>query len=388
MQKVKIIYFYTFFFMGMWISKTVQPIYWNHQDVINFFGWSYAAMACTGILTFLYSKLIDQFGINKTVIFGAIFYSLGLFLRAYPLNLELAILSGSFSGIGAGSAMLAIRFWFLAYEDEQERQEIISYTSMINTFVQGFGVFISGWIVVMLQLFNLNGYKEALIIAAFLILFVVIYLPKEPENLEESAQKKRQKSVLKFILKNKRISFITGLCRFVSGFYITLIIPLLPLYLQEMDMKITNISLTLSIGLILSLMLQFLYGKKIPIKYLDFYYLIFSIGLGISVFTYFHDMTYETVAIISIILFSIFRAMTSMLFTSVELKIIPRESISYIFIITQTTFLLGEILGGSLSSYFYLNKYLIHYSWIVAIIIIINSYIFIYGIKNGRKKSP
>lgn len=120
---IKNIYFYYyFFFTGMFISKTIQPIYWEQVGVINFFSYSYSIMTFAGVFTLSYIFIIKKIGLHKTLLIGIILYSFGLFLRAFPINIKISLISGFISGIGASINLLSIKFWILNYGDEEKKK--------------------------------------------------------------------------------------------------------------------------------------------------------------------------------------------------------------------------------------------------------------------------
>ena len=181
MNERRILLFYYFFFTGMFISKTIQPIYWEKIGVINFFGYSYAIMTFMGIFSYLYIYIIKEIGIYRTMLIGSILYSLGLLLRAYPININIAILSGLIAGVGASINLLGIKFWILYFSDEKKKK-IISNTNIVYTFAQFSGIILSNLIVILFSLIDLNGYRTSLIISSLFVLIIIFYIPKDIKN--------------------------------------------------------------------------------------------------------------------------------------------------------------------------------------------------------------
>lgn len=78
------------FLLPMWMSKTIQPVFWDMQGKLSLFSASYVAMAIAGALSVAYAGIIKRMGLTGALTAGFLLYALGLVLRA----LRMAISSG------------------------------------------------------------------------------------------------------------------------------------------------------------------------------------------------------------------------------------------------------------------------------------------------------
>ena len=109
------------FLFPMWMSKTLQPLYWDLENKLDLFSASYVSMAIAGTFSLLYAGIVRKLGIRTGLIIGYVFYAVGLILRAYPVNLTVAILTGLIAGIGASVTGLALKGLLLEIKEEKRK---------------------------------------------------------------------------------------------------------------------------------------------------------------------------------------------------------------------------------------------------------------------------
>jgi hypothetical protein len=102
------------FFGGMWLSKTVQPLYFAQQHALDRFGAGYSAMALAGASSFLVGLLQDRWGSRGVLTVGTLLYAVGLALRVYYGSMLIAVLSGIVPGLGASTVLVGLRTWTFA----------------------------------------------------------------------------------------------------------------------------------------------------------------------------------------------------------------------------------------------------------------------------------
>src|SRR5580658_6004803 len=79
----QMVVFNLLFFTGMWLSKTVQPLYFQAHGRLEYFGLSYSAMAVAGTIAFVAGTIGDRIGYGVTLRLGAALYAVGMALRVF-----------------------------------------------------------------------------------------------------------------------------------------------------------------------------------------------------------------------------------------------------------------------------------------------------------------
>ena len=115
----------------------------------------------------------------------------------------------------------------------KEKKKIISNTNIVYTFAQFSGIILSNLIVILFSLIDLNGYRTSLIISALFVLLIIFYIPKDIKNKEIISNEISVKSFFFFIKSNKILTFIFSAYTYISGLYLSIILPLIPLYLKK-----------------------------------------------------------------------------------------------------------------------------------------------------------
>lgn len=190
----------------MWISKTLQPIYWEQQAQLTLFSISYVMMAIAGACSLLYAKGLSRFGTKTGLIVGFLLYGCGLVLRAYPTGMAIALTSGLMAGMGASIIAIALKSLIFNI-DKQEQNKVLLHTDNLSTIAQSLGAFIAGGLVTILSIIDQTPYRSALLISGVMVLIAIVAIPslKIPKTEKPLVKKAPKKALHFFIFSIKQI---------------------------------------------------------------------------------------------------------------------------------------------------------------------------------------
>ncbi|WP_182187917.1 MFS transporter [Pectinatus frisingensis] len=171
------------------------------------------------IIGSLISRFISGFYINiigrkKTILIGAIIYSIGIILYFVAINYNVFIIVRFFHGVGFGIIAIASSVLAAVIIPKSKKGEGIGYFTLSMTLASAFGPFI------ILTLINKEIFSVGLYIAALMsiIIIVLTIFVKIPENNSTRKCNDLQsgKSIRKFISKEALpigfIGFLSGIC--------------------------------------------------------------------------------------------------------------------------------------------------------------------------------
>lgn len=359
----------------MWISKTLQPIYWEQQAQLTLFSISYVMMAIAGACSLLYAKGLSQIGTKHGLMVGFFLYGGGLVLRAYPTGMAIAVTSGLMAGMGASIIAIALKSLIFNI-DKQEQNKVLLHTDNLSTIAQSLGAFIAGGLVTILSIIDQTPYRSALLISGVMVLIAIVAIPslKIPKTEKPLVKKGSQKntSFFPFLSKADLILFIAFI---ISGASWALILPIIPVYLKNMHFSDTNVGLVLSLGVITGLVLKNLFMFIFSDKDKPISLLVFSGLCMLMLYGMFWSIKFSSpiVFAISVIAMYMFRTVCSLLINLVEMEIARKGNAEHIFGLIQTAFLTGDIFGGITLPYAYESGFLVNTPLVIIIFILISN---------------
>ncbi|MEY0542221.1 MFS transporter [Providencia rettgeri] len=384
----KIYFFYFFYLFPMWISKTLQPIYWEQQAQLTLFLISYVMMAIAGACSLLYAKGLSQISTKHGLMVGFFLYGGGLVLRAYPTGMAIAVTSGLMAGMGASIIAIALKSLIFNI-DKQEQNKVLLHTDNLSTIAQSLGAFIAGGLVTILSIIDQTPYRSALLISGVMVLIAIVAIPslKIPKTEKPLVKKGSQKntSFFPFLSKADLILFIAFI---ISGASWALILPIIPVYLKNMHFSDANVGLVMSLGIISGLVLKNLFMFIFSDKDKPISLLVFSGLCMLMLYGMFWSIKYGSPVIfaISIITMYMFRTVCSLLINLVEMEIARKGNAEHIFALIQTAFLTGDIFGGIALPYVYESGFLVNYPLVIIIFILLSN-ILIYSCAKASTKT-
>ncbi|MCB6144912.1 MFS transporter [Providencia rettgeri] len=339
----KIYFFYFFYLFPMWISKTLQPIYWEQQAQLTLFSISYVMMAIAGACSLLYAKGLSQIGTKHGLMVGFFLYGGGLVLRAYPTGMAIAVTSGLMAGMGASIIAIALKSLIFNI-DKQEQNKVLLHTDNLSTIAQSLGAFIAGGLVTILSIIDQTPYRSALLISGVMVLIAIVAIPslKIPKTEKPLVKKGSQKGTSFFHFLNKA-DLVLFIAFILSGTSWALILPIIPVYLKNMHFSDANVGLVMSLGIISGLVLKNLFMFIFSDKDKPISLLVFSGLCMLMLYGMFWSIKFSSpiVFAISIIAMYMFRTVCSLLINLVEMEIARKGNAEHIFGLIQTAFLTG-----------------------------------------------
>ncbi|MGC0787415.1 MFS transporter [Pantoea agglomerans] len=361
------------FLFPMWISKTLQPLFWAGEGKLSLFSLSYVAMAVAGSLSIFYSSLIVKTGIRSALLIGYALYGTGLIMRAYPHNAFLAILTGLTAGIGASVTGITLRALLLEIDDVNRKKAVL-HTDNISTLSQSFGAMLSGLLVSFVSFYFHDGYQISLWITGLLAMSSVLFVPKTGYKDNFSVHKKGGNS-LPLKKKPDTITTFIFIACFAQGLCWAVLIPLVPIYLKDMGYSINYVGVILSSGVALGFILKNTYVSLTKKYNINNSLMLFTFLSSISVFLsmWLLSERMKLYFAIAIIAFYTFKATMSLILNFIEMNIAEKGRAHSVFGIRQTAFLTGDIAGGILMPFVYNHNILTRYSLIVPVLLLIAS---------------
>ncbi|MGG4662156.1 MFS transporter [Providencia vermicola] len=379
----KIYLFYFFFLFPMWISKTLQPIYWEQQGQLNLFSVSYVMMAIAGACSMFYVKGLSHIGTKNSLFVGFFLYGGGLILRAYPIGISIAITSGLMAGMGA--SIIAIALKSLIFNAEKSAQsKMLLHSDNLSTLAQSLGAFIAGALVTLLSTVDSNAYRSALIISGgmvFVAIFTIASLnTQQKEQTLPKPDPKKNTSFFKLFCKKDLILFIAFI---LSGASWALILPIIPIYLKNMHFSDANMGLVMSMGVITGLILKNLFMLLFSEKNKSFSLLVFSCLCMLMLYGVFWsiNMGLPLIFATSVIAMYMFRTVCSLLINFIEMEIAQKGNAEHVFGLIQTAFLTGDILGGIALPYVYKSGFITNHPLLIIFSILLSNILICSSVK-------
>ena len=217
-------------YSGMWVSKTIHPLWFDHNHALGNFGISYAVMAAAGASSFLLGRAIAKVPLRLAMFVGCLLYTVGMGMRIFP-SLPVSVASGFIAGIGASTALICLSSWPFEQKDECDRNRFFGYSLLSSNFARGVVVTATGAFL-LLPGYSENYYQMILLLSAALplIAFVLLYptIPtfKAPRRGSKTAQSEGS------IVSNDTLPLLV-IYSLVSGLTVSFVLPYLPILLNK-----------------------------------------------------------------------------------------------------------------------------------------------------------
>ncbi|TFH89788.1 MFS transporter [Vibrio ouci] len=363
----KIIVISCVFYFPMWSSKTIHPIYWEELGKLDYFSYSYAAMAFIGSLAFIYPKVLASIGGKASLIAGFVFYAAGLMLRAYPLSTFLSVGSGILAGVGACLIGLCIKALINNIEGDTQQKAIL-WSNNSYTICQGVGILFSGWIVYLFAFVTAEPYLYASLIFAVLALTGIFSYKLFGQGNSDELGKHSDVDYMKFFSNNRSITLVVVASFFGIGVIQGFLLPLIPIFMNERGVEIQTISTILAASTVCGLLVQNLYAKIFAKEYAKYGLIticaIITILLAVFLSTLKGEDVVLTITIFGF-LFMTLRSLVSFLIGVIEYQMVSKTDTIVLIGIIQSAFLSGDIIGGLLLPYVKNSDYLLDNSMVI-----------------------
>ncbi|QDY44250.1 MFS transporter [Candidatus Pantoea soli] len=372
----RIYIFHILFLFPMWISKTLQPIYWEQQGQLKLFSASYVAMALAGACSIFYARILARTGAKVGLSAGFLLYGIGLVLRAFPEGMAIAVGSGLTAGVGASCIGLSLKS-LVFQADEGNKERIILHSDNIMTVSQSLGAFVAGGLVTLLALYGSSPYATGLLISGLLVLTGLVLIPSLKSGVAVISTMKKEEQPAKWQLDKTDVLLFTAFI--ISGACWALILPMLPVYLKDMHFSDAHVGLVMSAGVIGGLLFKNIFILLFKSSDRGTSLLIFALLCMLAIFAALSALKYQLTIIfaVSVIAMYTFRTICSLLISYLEMDIAQRGRAEHIFGLTQTAFLTGDILGGIALPYSYESRLLSNHPLLMVALLFL-SYVLVY----------
>ncbi len=255
---------YTFvFFAGMWLSKTVHPLYFDRHDHLVNFGLSYTAMALAGTTSVFIGRLADRWGPRAVLVAGTALYAAGMALRIVHDSALVAVVSGLVAGVGASSVFIGLRTWTLHNTTEDQRVGLVSRREFMTQAGTALGMGSAGALAAFVGAGD-PGYVTVLLLAAGCVLSGLLLVPpSRPRSVTGGAGADGGgEAGFRTVFRQYRglALGIVGL-GLLMGFYVSILSPYLPLLLAERGVPVALVGVVLAVASVVRLIAAAVAGK-------------------------------------------------------------------------------------------------------------------------------
>lgn len=381
--------FQVFFFMVMWTSKILHPIYFESAGSLANFGLSYSCMALAGYFSFLTGSFTDRIGSAKSLALGSILYSMGLFARAYPESKALAIFSGLIAGVGASMTLNSLRLWMLEKATSENKARWVGLKSSTAALGTAIGCALAGFLP---TLSFLAIPVKVILMSSGIALFVAglaIFLFSHRNGTISSAKKVSPlRNIKKVFTEHRRLALFTSSIGALTGFYVSFVSPYLPLIMKEKGLSLESIGLSIGVFSLIRFLLDPMIARWIEKKKSDSLKIFLIAELSILFVTGIFAFTVSKEIFIGfLVLRSIALGFSTISEELLWIKKFPREIVGLLFGLNQSSFFLGDFVGGLMNGSLY-QAFGLSACVIVAVAAIIaNAYLFFILFRNDREET-
>ncbi|MFY0521512.1 MFS transporter [Lysinibacillus sp. UGB7] len=337
--------FLLIFYLGMGISRYVQVLWFEKNDAVFSYSLSYAFMAIAGSLSFLLGSRINGMKILKSFAIFIPLYSIGMALRIFPSPIVLPILSGFISGIGASSVILIIRTWIfeLANKHEEDKEFLISSRIIAGQIGTVLSVLIAGQLLV---IFHESKYIYIILLLVSSLCLYTVFLVRIPDN--RINEKSRN-----ILPTDKKLTLLAIVSSCILGMSNGMFEPYLPIILKNIGFSLSTVSIIMGLYAIIKIVSGFVIQNKKLLLYPHYNILIAEILLCLSALSMviFNQQKYLILCLILTI--SVLLTVSTISIELWEYKVFPSNELSIYFGIIQSSFFIGDALGGTIGGFLY-----------------------------------
>ncbi|WP_406270256.1 MFS transporter [Streptomyces sp. NBC_00191] len=344
---------YTFvFFTGMWLSKTVHPLYFDEHDDLVAFGLSYTAMAIAGTTSVFIGRISDRLGPKPVLIWGTVLYAVGMALRVFHASPVVAVVSGLVAGVGASSVFIALRTWTLHNTVEEQRAGIISRREFMNQAGMALGMGSAGALAVFIGGGD-RGYVSVLLLGAGCVLSGLLFIPpSRPCTPPDKDSSGKQVGFGAVFGQHRALALgVVGL-GLLMGFYASILSPYLPLLLAERGIPVALVGVVLAVASVVRLTAAALAGKFLR-QHSPLMVFLISEGCCAAATLVLALSVSPWLAACALALRGVFLLGATVSQELLQLNAFPAAIAGVLFGLVQSAFLAGDSLGGALGGWLY-----------------------------------
>lgn len=357
------------FYLSMSLSRSVHSIWFDLNGSLLNYSISYSAMAFSGMFAGILGRRINYFNLRNLIRIGVILYSIGLLLRLFPNDWLISLISGLISGIGAATIILLLRTWAVGIGKEKDRVVMISLKRFSSSLGTSIGGILSGILLYcLIYFFHSMAYPIVLASASMLCLVTFFCIPKIDSFVDKSERAERILESSNYM--KKRIIFF-GI---FSGLIASIFSPYLPVILRRQEISEVFIGPVLTILSLLTIYFSSIFSSRKVDNHKQGYYTLSELLISILTLLFsFHLKYYLVITILIIRVF--FVNLSSITQELMELSIYPKEKISYFYGISQTSYFIGDTLGGFIGGWLF-NQDMKYSIYLFSVLLLFNAVLF------------
>ncbi|WP_413295168.1 MFS transporter [Bdellovibrio sp. HCB185ZH] len=378
--------FHVIFFMGMWISKTVHPVHFEHAHALQNFGISYSAMAAAGYFSFLIGHYCDRLGYRSTLAIGCVLYSLGLFLRVFPESAIISLLSGVSAGVGASTTITSVRVWLLQISDENSRARLLGVKGSGAALGSAIGCSVAG--ILAGKWLSISTETVLEIAAGLILLLSLLTFLITPAPAHESISSKDKSSLFEFFLEKKIIAVWATSTGVFAGFYVSFISPYLPIIMKSKGFDMTAVGISTGLLFLIRFFLDPIIGRFIQDRKENSFVIYIAAEFAVLITTAaFLSPFNQHAFVLFLILRSVGLGFSTIAEDATWFKVFPQKSLGLCFGLNQSGFFLGDFLGGLVNGKLYSAMGLQGCAVAAMAVMIINAAVFSMFLANHKRQS-
>ncbi|MFJ1959807.1 MFS transporter [Streptomyces massasporeus] len=341
------------FFTGMWLSKTVQPLYFERHGHLVAFGLSYTAMAVAGTASVFTGRLADRWGSRPVFLAGALLYAVGMALRVVHALPVVAVVSGFVAGLGASGIFIAIRTWIVHHVQEDRRTGVVARREFMTHAGMALGTGAAGGLAALAGGGD-RGYVVVLLLAAGCVLAAALAVPPErkADRRASVSDGEAGPGLVRTLRANRALACGVVAIGLLMGFYVSLLTPYLPLLLKERGVPLELVGVVLAAAGLSRLTAAALAGpvlrRRPPLRVFllsESACAVATLVLALAV----HPWT----AAVALVLRGVFLLGATVSQELLQLSAFPGVVAGAFFGLVQSAFLAGDALGGAVGGWLY-----------------------------------
>ncbi|WP_374010305.1 MFS transporter [Leifsonia sp. LS-T14] len=342
--RTKVGVFSLLFASAMWMSKVAQPLHYEHAGALAAFGVGYAVMACVGGLSFAWGAVSDRIGGLNAVRLGVLLYAVGIGGRVFT-DMAPTIVSSALAGVGASLALVGLRPWIRSTVPDAEISRVVAARglgSQVGVFVGTLGA--AG---LFLAADATGGTTLALGLASVLALLAFGWAcrVRTGARLPVASQEERTARGSDGLRSVAAKLAAVGL---LSGFYVSLITPYLPIYLTDAGLTDAGAATVVAAMSLAQICVTGLFARRGVGRRPGRLFVIAEVATAAATFSV--AVALGLSPVLTVILFLFRAAAVAVAVTSeetIQYVLIPGNAAGFVFGISQTAFLVGDALGGA-----------------------------------------
>ncbi len=381
-----IVAIYFIFNLGAYLSRSIHSIWFEMNNQLELYTITCISMSVTGLLSFLFSKIINRYSFLTLLILSSTTFGVGLIFRTLTFSWYIAIFSGVMSGMGISLFLMTCKTMIYGIRNETEKKKKYGDIGIFVSLANLFGTILATNFV---SLAILGNHSITAILLSAGIISGLSWIPYWYANKKKSdfyvhTFNYHSPSFLTYkkLFEHSRYLFLfITIYNFLSGLAFYFIHPFFAIFLNRTGIDISHIGIITSVPILLGAIIQ----KNISLTSLRdkllsgfFYGNISLFTITIFIYIYLKSSVYLPYAIF---MFYIVSIVTTYFEKIIELNLYPKQYATSCFGLALTFNLIGNIIGTRIGGTLlknYQEEYAVQLSAITFIIALSAGFVFLF----------